>query len=159
MEIEIIDKDKVYVVGKMGEGASDSNSSWIQDLWDDANNNFNEIKDIVKTDSNGNIAGFWGVMTDIDEMFLPWNWQGKYMAGCEVEKDTIAPKGWNKITIPAFKYVSVKCKKDEYQKVFEYITNDYLPKHKYNLVGAMQEFYDAKDNYDTIYLLFPIEFL
>lgn len=159
MEIEIVDKDKVYVVGKKGEGASDSNSSWIQDLWDDANNNFNEIKDIVKTDSNGNIAGFWGVMTDIDEMFLPWNWQGKYMAGCEVEKDTIVPKGWSKITIPAFKYVSVKCKKDEYQKVFEYITNDYLPKHKYNLVGAMQEFYDTKDNYDTIHLLFPIEFL
>ena len=110
-------------------------------------------------DSNGNIAGFWGVMTDIDEMFLPWNWQGKYMAGCEVEKDTIVPKGWSKITIPAFKYISVKCKKDEYQKVFEYITNDYLPKHKYNLVGAMQEFYDAKDNYDTMHLLFPIEFL
>ena len=85
MEIEIIDKDKVYVVGKMGEGASDSNSSWIQDLWDDANNNFNEIKDVVKTDSNGNIAGFWGVMTDIDEMFLPWNWQGKICYCCSQE--------------------------------------------------------------------------
>lgn len=159
MDIKVIEKDKVYVIGKMGEGASNSNSTWIQELWDDANNHFNEIKDIAKLDKNGHLVGFWGVMTDIDELFLPWSWQGKYLAGCEVNKEAEAPKGWTKIVIPAFKYIAVKCKKDEYQKVFEYITNDYLPKHKYSLVGALQEFYDANDNYDTINLLFPIEFL
>ena len=159
MDIKIIEKSKISVIGKMGQGASDSNSSWIQELWDEANNSFNEISNLAKTDKNGNIAGFWGVMTDIDELFLPWNWQGKYLAGCEVIDGATAPNGWYKLVIPAFKYVAVKCQKNKYQDVFEYITQDYLPKHKYDMVGAMQEFYDMNDKQDEINLLFPIEYI
>lgn len=159
MNISVIEKDKISVIGKIGQGASDSNSCWIQELWDDFNKNINQIRDIIKTDSNNNVIGFWGVMTDIDELFLPWNWQGKYLGGCEVEEDSITPQGWTKLVIPSFKYVAVKCKKDVYQQTFKYIMNDYLSNHKYNLVGAMQEFYNVNDDQDTINLLFPIEFL
>ena len=49
------------------------------------------------------------MMSDIDNNFLPWDWQGKYLAGCEVKEDSEAPEGWTKWVLPAFKYLSVKC--------------------------------------------------
>ncbi len=156
-DIKIIDKDKINLIGIMGQGASGSNMSWIQEIWDKTNASLNEIADLVKTTDDGNILGFWGAMSDIDEFFMPWNWQGKYLAGCEVKENSIPPAGWTKWTIPAFKYVLVKCKRNEYQEAFNYILNSYLVKQKYNLVGATQEFYDINDNYEYVNLLFPIE--
>ena len=159
MEINIVEKGPIAVIGKMGQGTAGNNSLWIQDLWDDANEHFNELGNLAKINKDGSFAGFWGAMSNIDETFLPWDWQGKYLAGCEANQDAVAPKGWTKWVIPAFKYLAVKCNHENYGEVLNYMSNDYIKKHKYNLVGAIQEYYDPKDIDGSFYLYFPIEVL
>ena len=124
-----------------------------------ANEHFYELGNLAKINEDGSFAGFWGAMSNTDETFLPWDWQGKYLAGCEVKHDATAPEGWTKWTIPAFKYLTVKCNHDNYSEVLNYINNDYIRNHKYNLVGAIQEYYDPKDTDGSFYLYFPIEVL
>ena len=159
MDIQIVEKDKINVIGKMGQGSVGNSFEWIQDLWDDANEHFNEIGNLAKLNKDGSFAGFWGAMSNIDETFLPWDWQGKYLASCEVKDDAEAPVGWTKWTIPAFKYIVVKCNHDTYGEVLNYISNNYIPAHKYNLVGAIQEYYNPKSVDDSLFLYFPIEVL
>ena len=75
MEINIVEKGPIAVIGKMGQGTAGNNSLWIQDLWDDANEHFNELGNLAKINKDGSFAGFWGAMSNIDETFLPWDWQ------------------------------------------------------------------------------------
>lgn len=159
MEIKIIEREKISVIGKMGQGAVGNSFEWIQDLWDEANEHFNEIGSLAKVNNDGSFAGFWGAMSNTDETFLPWDWQGKYLASCEVKDDAEAPEGWTKWIIPAFKYIVAKCNHETYDEVLQYITNDYMPNHKYRLVGAIQEYYDPKILDGSFYLYFPIEAL
>lgn len=159
MEIDIIEKGPINVIGKMGQGAAGNSSEWIQELWDEANEHFHELNGLAKLNEDGSFAGFWGAMSNTDETFLPWDWQGKYLAACEVKDDAVAPKGWTKWTIPAFKYLVVKCTHDNYAETIDYVNNYYIKKQKYNLVGAIQEFYDPKSIDGSLYLYFPIEAL
>ena len=159
-KIEIIEKPSITVIGKMGQGSCSAlDSSWIQDLWDEANEHFSELGNLVEVDKDGNFSGFWGLMSDIDENFLPWDWQGKYLAGCEVKKNSIAPNGWTKWVLPSFRYLSVYCNHNTYYDTMNYVRNDYMPKHKYKLVAAIQEYYSSKSIDGSFQLLFPIEVL
>lgn len=159
MEINIVEKGKISIIGKMGQGAVGNSYEWIQELWDEANEHFNEIGGLAKLGEDGSFAGFWGAMSNTDETFLPWDWQGKYLAGCEVKDDSEAQNGWTKWVLPAFKYIVVKCNHETYGETLEYIKNNYMPNHKYNLVGAIQEYYDPKVLDGSFYLYFPIEAL
>jgi len=141
----------------MGKGLASEGPVWIPPLWNEANSRFAEISSLAKLNPDGSIAGIWGAMSDIDEKFNKWNNEGKYLAACEVLDDSEAPNGWIKWVIPSFKYVTVKCNQNTYQETFKYIIEDYFPKHAYTLVGAVQEFYDPKDNNGDLALFFPIE--
>lgn len=157
MDVKFIEKDSFTVVGKLGQGLSDESFKWIPPLWEDANSNFNEISSLAKLDDEGNIVGIWGAMSDIDEKFERWNEQGKYLAGCEVIDNSVAPCSWTKWIIPAYKYAVVKCTQKTYGETFKYMVNEYLPQHDFNIVGAIHEYYNPKDTSGVFYLYFPIK--
>ncbi|GIP32080.1 GyrI-like domain-containing protein [Paenibacillus sp. J2TS4] len=155
--VEIVEKQRFSIIGKVGRGSANEGPKWIPQLWQEANSNFAEISHLAKLDAGGNIAGIWGAMSDVDEKFERWKKEGKYLAGCEVQDDAIAPNGWTKWVIPAFKYAVVKCTQDSYKETFHYMITDFLPQNKYTIAGAIHEFYDPKDNKDQLALYFPIE--
>ena len=157
MEVNLIEKESFIVIGKLGQGFSNKCPEWIPPLWSEANNSFNEIINLAKFDETGNIVGVWGAMSDIDVRFEPWDKQGKYLAGCEAIDNANAPKGWTKWVIPGYKYAVVKCSKDTYEDVFNYMVDEYLPENEYSIVGAVHEFYDPKDTNGELYLYFPIK--
>lgn len=157
MKVNIITKKSFSVIGKLGQGLASDSINWIQALWEDANNSFNEIGNLAKIDNKGNISGIWGIMSDVDENFVPWQEEGKYLAGCEVEYNAKAPKGWTKWIVPSYKYAVIKCTQNTYANTFNYMMEEYLPKEEYSLVGAIHEFYDPKDSNGELSLYFPIE--
>jgi predicted transcriptional regulator YdeE len=96
-------------------------------------------------------------MSDVNDNFERWKDEGKYLAGCEVVDDAIAPIGWTKWVIPAFRYVVVKCMQDTYNETFHRMISEYLPLNNYKIVGAIQEYYNPNDNNGELSLYFPIE--
>ena len=64
--IKVIKKAFV-VIGK--EGSTLDGAGFIQKLWDDANGHFSEVAHLAKKDTNGNIVGIWGAMSDSSHAF------------------------------------------------------------------------------------------
>ena len=156
MEIKLINKPSFCVIGKIGQGFSDSGPVWIKPLWDEANGKFNEIKDLAKYDESGKLVGIWGLMSDISEQFNRWGTVGKYLAGCEVKDDAIAPMGWTLWRVPSQNYVTISCTQETYGEAFNYILNEYLPEKGYEIIGAIHEYYPADAEQGTLRLYFPI---
>lgn len=157
MSIQIEHKSSFAVIGKLRQGHSGDAAGWIPSLWQEANNHFNEIRSLAKTDREGNLVGLWGAMSDVNENFERWTDQGKYLAGCEVLEHSIAPDGWTKWIIPSYKYAVVQCNQQNYQEKFAYMIHTYLPSNGYSLVAAVHEFYRPNETDGSIYLYFPIE--
>lgn len=157
MEVKVVMKRSFTVFGKEGRGDANKGDLWIPPLWQDAREKFSEIISLAKLDTSGQLAGFWGVMSDTDRMFAPWGQQGLYLAGCEVADNVPAPYGWVKWVIPSYRYAVTKCTKDTYGEAFGYMRKVYMPKNGYSLVGAVHEYYCPKDTDGTLYLFFPIE--
>lgn len=155
MDVKIISKPSFAMIGKMGQGKATEGAQWIPPLWKEANENFHEIKPLAKLDPDGNIAGIWGAMSDIEEKFEKWGEQGKYLSGCEVKDTAEAPAGWTKWVIPAYTYAVVSCMQESYQEALAYMMGKYLPENKYQMVGAVHEFY-PQDGTDRIELYFPV---
>jgi len=156
MNISLVEKPSFDVIGKVGQGYAKDSMEWVPPLWKAANENFHEIAHLAKKDSLGNLAGFWGAMSDIQDNFERWDEQGKYMAGCEVESDAVAPDGWKKWVIPSYKFIVAKCTQ-EYSEVFSYVLNEYVPENHYQIVGAIHEYYCPQDKNGELSLYFPIE--
>ncbi|WP_338044780.1 GyrI-like domain-containing protein [Paenibacillus lignilyticus] len=154
---EIMEKQSFAVIGKVGQGLANVGTAWIAPLWQEADRNFHEISSLAKVDDEGNIVGIWGAMSDVDEHFERWQDEGKYLAGCEVADHAIAPSGWTKWVIPAFKYAVVNCTQDTYNETFHRMLSEYMPAHAYKLAGAVQEYYNPKANHGELALYFPIE--
>ncbi|MFC5405867.1 GyrI-like domain-containing protein [Cohnella soli] len=157
MSVHFEEKKAFTVIGKLGQGYASESQSWIPTLWQEANGNFEEIRSLAKVDDGGNIVGIWGAMSDLFGQFNRWTNQGKYLAGCEVLEDAIAPAGWTKWTIPAYKYAVIKCNHNTYQKIFNEMVNEFLPNHNFTIVGAVHEYYNPVETNGELYLYFPIE--
>lgn len=151
MQIEKIQKDSFCVIGKAG--ATWDGAGFVQRLWQEANSHFGEVADLAAKDANGNMLGFWGVMTDVNRNFLPWEddfSKGLYMAGVEVREGASAPCGWEKWMVPAFEYLRVKAEEsDTFVKMIRYMNENGIA-----LVGAVQDFTDPVTQQS--YMLFPI---
>ena len=76
-------------------------------------------------------------MSDITGTFQRWGEQGKYLAGCEVVDNSIAPTGFIKWVIPSYKYAVIKCNQNTYHEKFGYMINEFMPNNDYILVGAV----------------------
>ena len=97
MDIRIVDLPAVAIIGK--EGFCTEEANIVQDLWKQANENFDEVLGLGMKEKNGVFAGFWGAMSDETMSFMPWTHnftRGYYLAGIEVTKDAQAPEGWKK---------------------------------------------------------------
>lgn len=157
MEVKVVTKRSFTVFGKEGLGEARHSDRWIPPLWKEAREGFGEIISLAKLDTSGQLAGFWGAMSDTARTFAPWGEQGLYLAGCEVADGLPAPHGWVKWVIPSFRYAVTKCTKDTYGDAFGYMRKVYMPKYKYTLAGAIHEYYSPKDKDGALYLFFPIE--
>ena len=152
MEFNKCIKESFSVIGK--EGSTNDGNGFIQKLWQDANENFEEVSHLAKRDNEGNILGIWGAMSDLSGSFKPWEdnfTKGLYLAGVEVNDDAIPPKGWTKWVIPSYEYIYVKCDEDDiFSKVIKYLKDNNL-----QLVGAVNDFNCPEEN-GQLYMFFPI---
>ncbi len=69
MDIKIITKPTFTILGKIGQGPSDTGPEWIKPLWEDINQKFDEIKHLVISGKSRPHKGAWGLMSDIAEKF------------------------------------------------------------------------------------------
>ena len=135
-EIKKCIKSSFSVIGK--EGSTNDGNGFVNKLWENANNRFNEIEGLAKKDENGNILGIWGLMSDFSRSFKPWEdnfTKGLYLAGVEVIDDAEAPDTWIKWTVPAFEYLYIKVDKG-YKEAFSYVLN-YMDNNNIKLAGAV----------------------
>lgn len=143
-------KNTFVVIGKMdstldGEG-------FIQKLWDDANSHFSEVSHLAKRDTDGNIVGIWGAMSDISHSYKPWEdgfSKGLYLAGVECVDDAEAPDGWTKWTIPGFEYIVVENHNGAFEDTLRQMNDEGI-----SLVGAVHDYTDPATGKG--YMYFPI---
>ena len=150
MKINTCVKESFVVIGK--EGSTSDGEGFVQELWDNANLHFEEVRQWAKKDENGNIVGIWGAMSDFSRSFQPWeNFnKGLYLAGVECVDDAEAPRGWTKWMIPGYEYIYVECEGDDtFPEVIAYMKDNNLP-----LVGAVHDF--ACPQTGKNYMYFPI---
>lgn len=151
MEIKKIIKESFSVIGKLG--STKDGEHFIKELWENANINFNEISCLAKKDTNNNIVGIWGLMSDFSQSLNPWEdnfTKGLYLAGVEVDNEIKEIEGWVKWTVPSFEYLVVKSSTDS---VFS-DTIKYIKLNNMNLVAAVFDFTDPILNEN--YMYFPI---
>ena len=151
MKIEKCIKETFSVIGK--EGSTMDGQGFIQKLWADANAHFSEVQHLAKKDENGNLAGIWGVMSDVSRSYKPWedNYsKGLYLAGVECDENAEAPVGWIKWTIPGYEYLRAEVEgENTFSDVLEYMNTNGIP-----LVGAVHDFTCPLNGKN--YMFFPI---
>ncbi len=157
MEVKVLTKRTFTVFGKEGQGSASESGKWIPPLWQEAREHFEEITSFAKLKTDGNLAGYWGLMSDLAHTFAPWNGEGAYLAGCEVRDGQSAPQGWVKWVVPSYRYAVIKCEKDTYHDAFGYMRKVYMPKNNFSLIGAVHEYYSPQDTDGSLYLFFPVE--
>ena len=143
-------KEAFAVIGK--EGSTLDGDGFIQRLWADANSHFEDVQHLAKRDTDGNIIGIWGAMSDFSRSFNPWEdfSKGLYLAGIECYDSAEAPDGWTKWTIPGYEYICVECENDDtFSKAIEYLNEKAIP-----LVGAVHDFTSPQTGKN--YMFFPI---
>ena len=151
MKIEKCTMNSFVVIGK--EGSTEEGNGFIQRLWKTANANFEEVAHLAKKNEKGELAGFWGAMSDMSHSFQPWEEnfsKGLYLAGVECNDDATAPAGWTKWTIPAYEYLYVECEDmDTFPKMIQY-----LQEHQISLAGAVHDYTCPQSGKN--YMFFPI---
>jgi len=144
------EKKAFSVIGK--EGSTSEGDGFIQRLWAEANAGFGEIQAMAKKDTQGDLIGIWGVMSDFSRSFRPWEdfRKGLYLAGAECEDEAEAPEGWTKWTVPGFEYI---CVENEGEESFSQGLR-YLEEHGLTLVGAVHDHTYPQTGKN--YILYPI---
>ena len=151
MNIQTVRKESFCVIGK--EGSTDQGQGFVQRLWQDANDHFDEIQHLAKRNEQGNLIGIWGAMTDFSRQFHPWTndfSEGLYLAGVQCDDDAAAPSGWAKWTIPGFEYLILKCEVNcGFAEMIRYLADNNV-----TLAGAVHDFTDPTT--DESYMYFPV---
>lgn len=158
MDVWVMEKPALYLVGKQGEGDAAQGAEWVPGLWREATADYAQVAKLVKTE-NGRPAGVWGAMLAADRSFVPWGERGLYLAGYEVEADTKAPKGWKKWRLPACRYLVADCGAYGYGETLHLLRQVHLPMRGLALAGAVQEFYPADEKGQSMWLCCPVELL
>ena len=154
MDIRRCIKESFVVIGK--EGTTKDGDGFIQKLWDEANNHFNEIESLLKINESGNPVGFWGVMSNFSKSFQPWEnnfTEGLYLAGAEVKDDSEPPIGWTKWIVPSYEYLYVKVD-NSIPETFSAMI-EYIEINNFKLAGAVHDFICPEENGQS-YMFFPI---
>lgn len=151
MEIKRCQKESFVVIGK--EGQTSDGKDFIQKLWEEANDHFDEVRPLTKRNEKGEMVGFWGAMSDMKKTFQPWDHfkEGLYLAGVECKDDAKAPEGWVKWVIPGYEYIYTECRDDEtFMQVIHYMKDHHL-----QLVGAAHDMTCPSTGKN--YIFFPVK--
>ena len=154
VDIKYMKVESFAVLGLLG--STKDGKGFVQQLWQQVEQRFHEIKDLALKDDQDTYIGFWGLMSDFNMDFLPWKnfSEGYYLAGVEVDLNTKAPEGWTKWIYPGCEYMVVRVE-GEYQASMSKGL-DYLKTHHLTLAAAIVDFMDPKDNGHP-YIYFPIK--
>jgi predicted transcriptional regulator YdeE len=138
------------------QGSTKDGKDFVQGLWRQLNSRFHEIKQLALKDENDTYVGLWGLMSDFEMQFQPWNdfTEGYYLAGVEVRPESVVPEGWTKWIYPGFEYIVIRVE-EEYQKAMAKGL-EYLKENKQKLVGAIVDFLDPQNNGQP-FIYFPIK--
>lgn len=145
----------ISVIGK--EGLCTKGNSMVSQLWEAANSHFEEVAPLAMREKDGSFVGFWGLMSDRERRFLPWEDDfstGLYLAGVEVASECAAPEGWVKWTVPERTYLVVEIENGAYQAAFRYGLEE-LPRQSCQLSGAVCDYTEPKTGKN--FLFFPCE--
>lgn len=156
MDIRIVKLPEIAIIGK--EGFCTEEKNIVQDLWKEANENFNEVLDLGMKEKNGEFVGFWGAMSDETMSFEPWTnnfSRGYYLAGIEVYKDAVAPEGWTKWVMPAREYLVVEVEFEHYMDIFFDVLQNVLPTRNLELCGAACDYTEPATGKNFIF--FPVK--
>ena len=151
MKLQKLKKDSFVIIGK--EGSTLSGDGFIKKLWQDANEHYGEIENLVIKDEQGKPIGIWGAMSDFSHSFQPWEdnfKKGLYLAGAECRDDAEPPVGWVKWVIPGYEYLYTECDgNDTFNNMLKYMNENNIP-----LVGAVHDFTCPRTGKN--YMYFPI---
>ncbi|MFX1486211.1 MAG: GyrI-like domain-containing protein [Promethearchaeota archaeon] len=156
MDAKIIAKTAFTVLGIEGSGDVSKGPKWIPQLWEQAFDRRDEVKDLVKAGK-----GAWGLMSSIDKYLAPWKekGKGKYLAGWEVDPGTKPSKGWKTWNIPEQKFVAIACTLPTFRDGMTYFYKKFSPREGYEQAGAIHEYYPEgfrDPERDAVYLYIPI---
>ena len=149
-------RDAITLIGREGRGDSARGGQWVPLLWRDLQLHMSEIAALVRHGPDGKPSGIWGAMSDTGRRFLPWEDEGLYLAGCEVEPEAEAPAGWAKWVIPPAEYLVTDCTPQTYGAVFQQTLLHALPENGLELAGAVHEYYDPQAEGGGMSLFFPV---
>ena len=156
MAIRIIDLPEIAIIGK--EGFCTGEFNIVQELWKQANENFNEVLTLGMKEKNGDFVGFWGAMSDETMSFMPWTnnfTRGYYLAGIEVNKDAEAPERWKKWIMPARKYLVTEVMFEHYMETFKDVLKFEIPSRNMKVSGAACDYTEPSTVKN--YIFFPVE--
>lgn len=150
MQVEIVHLPSFCVIGK--EGATTDGSHFVEELWQEANEQFGQISALVMKDEKGRPVGLWGLMSDFSRTYQPWEKdfsEGLYLAGAQCAPDTIPPQGWVLWKAPAGTYLRVENEPGVFQT-----TLAYMQEHGLTLCGAVFDHTCLQTG--KSYMLFPL---
>ena len=157
MKLAMEYKKAFTVIGKLGEGASSASPDWILPLWQEATQKLEEVSPLLCKERDGAPAGVWGLMGNPREFLGKWTDRGLYLAGfAAADSQSSLKEGWVSWTVPAQTYLTAACTMEEYRQVFSHVTQEYLPKHALEMVGACHELYPTPQDPSKLVLYFPI---
>ncbi|GCF92930.1 AraC family transcriptional regulator [Enterococcus florum] len=143
------------VIGKEGQGLAEEASSWVALLWDQMNTHFDEISPLINVTEMSQLH-LWGLMSDRENWLLPWQTEGRYLAGVQVSAEAAAPIGWTRWEMPAMEYLTVKASAEKIGEATELMLGQVLPLEKVQLAGSVQEHYLPSFAEGEVELFFPI---
>ncbi len=146
------------VIGKEGTGLAEKGSLWVPKLWDEVNQQFDELIAIVEPAVFSSVD-MWGLMSDETTWLDPWKETGRYLAGIQFPTEVVAPIGWQRWVIPAMEYEVVKTDADHLDKITENMLTKVLPEKEESLVAAIQEHYLPDFKSGEVELYFPVKIL
>ena len=150
-----VDLPDIAIIGK--EGFCTKEANIVQDLWKQANENFDEVSGLGMREKDGSFVGFWGAMSDETMSFMPWTdnfTTGYYLAGVEVDQDAKAPDGWQKWVMPARKYLVVEVEFAHYMETFWEVLEKEIPSRNMKLCGAACDYTEPATGKNFIF--FPV---
>ena len=156
MDIRIVDLPEIAIIGK--EGFCTEEANIVQELWQQANENFDEVSELGMKEKDGSFVGFWGAMSDETMSFMPWTnnfTRGYYLAGIEVNKDAEAPEGWKKWVMPARKYLVTEVMFEQYMEIFMDVLKNQLRSRRMILSVAACDYTEPSTGKN--YIFFPIK--
>lgn len=156
MDIKIVDLPEIAIIGK--EGFCTEEANIVQNLWEQANENFDEVLEMGLKEKNGAFVGFWGAMSDETMSFMPWTnnfTRGYYLAGIEVHKDAQATEGWKKWIMPARKYLVTEVMFEKYMETFMKVIETEISIRNMKLSGAACDYTEPSTGKNFIF--FPVQ--